>query len=89
MVGQLLLVGWTALVGVQLHRSAAIPRWISVMGLVTIPFWLIGQTELLHLVVPAIPSLEVIPIAFMAWEAWLLLMAIALGVSAWKEWRAT
>jgi len=89
MVGQLLLAGWTALVGIQLYRSAAIPRWISAIGLMTIPFWLVGQTELLHIVVPAIPSIEVIPIAFMAWEAWLLLMAIALGVSAWKEWRAT
>jgi hypothetical protein len=87
MVGQLLLASWTALVGVQLYRSSAIPRWISVIGLLTIPFWLVGQTELLHLVVPSIPSIEVIPIAFMAWEAWLLLMAIALGFSAWKEWR--
>lgn len=89
MVGQLLLASWTALVGVQLYRSSAIPRWISVIGLLTTPFWLAGQTELLHLVVPAIPSIEVIPIAFMVWEAWLLLMAIALGVSAWKEWRTT
>lgn len=89
MVGQLLLAGWTALVAVQLYRGAVVPRWISVIGLMTIPFWLVGQTELLHLVVPSISSIEVIPIAFMSWEAWLLLMAIALGVSAWKEWRLT
>lgn len=87
MVGQILLAGWTAIVGIQLYRRAAIPRWISVIGLLTIPFWIVGQTELLHLVVPSIPSIEVIPVAFMAWEAWLLVMAIALGASAWKEWR--
>lgn len=87
MVGQLLLAGWTVLVSVQLYRSSAIPRWIAVIGLLTIPLWLVGQTELLHMVVPDIPSIEVIPIAFMVWEGWLLLTAIALGLSAWKEWR--
>lgn len=87
MVGQLLLASWTALVAVQLYRTAAVPRWIAAIGLLTIPFWLLGQTELLNMVMPAIPSIEVIPIAFMAWEAWLLLMAVALGFSAWKEWR--
>jgi hypothetical protein len=89
MIGQLLLAGWTALVGLQLYRTAAVPRWIAALGLLTIPFWILGQTELLHLVVPTIPSVEVIPIAFMAWEAWLLLMAISLGASAWKEWLTT
>jgi hypothetical protein len=84
-VGQMLLAGWTGLVGLQLLRSAAVPRWIASIGLLTVPLWLIGQTELLHMVVPAVPSVEVIPVAFMAWEAWLLLIAMYLGVSAWKE----
>jgi hypothetical protein len=85
MVGQLLLAGWTALVALQLLRSAAVPRWIARIGLLTVPLWLLGQSELLHMVVPAVRSIEVIPVAFMAWEAWLLLIAMYLGVSAWKE----
>ena len=89
MLGQLLLAAWTALVSVQLYRGAIIPRWIAVVGMLTIPFWLVGQTELLHLVVPSIPSIEVIPIAFMAWEVWLLLMAVALGLSAWRDGNMT
>lgn len=85
MVGQLLLAGWTAMVGVQLLRARVLPRWVAALGLLTLPFWLLGQTELLHMVVPAIPSIEVIPLAFMAWEAWILLMAVALLISAWRR----
>lgn len=87
MVGQLLLAGWTALVTVQLYRSRTVPCWIAVAGALTLPLWLIGQTELLHLVVPAVPSIEVIPLAFMAWEAWLLVLGVALLVGAWREHR--
>ena len=85
MVGQLLLAGWTALVGTALYRKRLVPTWISAIGLLTVPLWIVGQTELLHGVAPTIPSIEVIPLAFMAWELWLLLVAVSLAVSAWKE----
>ena len=88
-VGQLLLAGWTALVALQLYRSRAVPRWIAVAGALTLPFWLIGQTELLHMVAPAVPSIEVIPLAFMGWEAWLLVLAVALLFGAWRDSRRT
>lgn len=85
MVGQLLLAGWTAGAALALWRSRAVPRAVAGLGLLTVPLWLLGQTELLHLVVPAVPSLEVIPLAFMGWEAWLAAIAIALLVRAWRE----
>lgn len=85
MVGQLLLAGWTAMVAVQLLRARVLPRWVAALGLLTLPFWLLGQTELLHTVIPAIPSIEVIPLAFMAWEAWIVVMAAALLISAWRR----
>jgi Domain of unknown function (DUF4386) len=85
MVGQLLLMGWTALIATQLYRSRLIPRWLSTLGLLTVPFWLVGQTELLHKVVPAIVSVEVIPVAFMAWEGWLLGIAVVLLADVWRE----
>jgi hypothetical protein len=62
-----------------------VPRWLAGAGLLTLPFWIVGQTELLHDVVPAIPSLEVIPIAFMAWEAWLAALAVALVVGTFRQ----
>jgi hypothetical protein len=84
LIGQLLLAGWTGLVALALFRSRAVPRWLAGVGFLTLPFWLVGQTELLHGVVAAIPSIEVIPIAFMAWEAWLAAMAVSLLVQAWR-----
>jgi hypothetical protein len=85
MVGQLLLAAWTALVSVQLYRSATVPPWLAAAGLLTIPLWLLGQTELLHEVVPAVPAIEVIPLAFMGWEAWLAAVAVALLIGAWRD----
>lgn len=85
MVGQLLLAGWTGLVANGLWRSRAVPRGLAAVGWATLPFWLIGQTELLHDVVPAVPSIEVIPIAFMAWEAWLAALAVSLLMTAWRR----
>jgi hypothetical protein len=85
LVGQLLLAGWTGLVALALYRSRAVPRWLAGIGFLTLPFWLVGQTELLHGVVPAVPSIEVIPIAFMAWEAWLAAIAVSLLVNAWRS----
>lgn len=89
MLGQLLLAAWTTLVSIQLYRSRAVSHWISIVGMATIPLWLLGQTELLHEVIPALPSIEVIPIAFMAWEVWLMLLAVSFGFSAWKARRIT
>lgn len=85
MVGQLLLAGWTAMTGWRLFRPRAVPRWLAAAGLLTLPFWLLGQTELIHQVVPAVPSIEVIPIAFMAWEAWLAALAIYFLASGWRR----
>lgn len=87
MVGQLLLAGWTALTAMQLYRARAVPRWTAAAGALTLPLWLLGQSALLHMVVPAIPSVDVIPLAFMAWEAWLALLAGTLLFEAWREGR--
>lgn len=84
MVGQLLLAGWTGGVALQIWRSRALPHWLAAAGALTLPLWLLGQTELLHAVLP-LPRIEVIPVAFMAWEAWLTAMAVALLARAWRQ----
>ncbi len=88
MAGQLLLMVWTGMTAWQMFRLRLLPRWISVTGLLTLPFWLLGQTELIHEVVPLVPSIEVIPLAFMAWQAWLAAMAVALLHRVWRDRRA-
>jgi Domain of unknown function (DUF4386) len=85
MTGQLLLAAWTALVAVQLYRSAIVPGWLAAAGLLTLPLWLLGQTELLHGVIPGVPAIEVIPLAFMGWEAWLAAIAVALLIGTWRD----
>jgi Domain of unknown function (DUF4386) len=85
MVGQLLLAAWTALVSIRLIRSHIVPTWLAAAGLLTIPLWLIGQTELIHGVVPGVPAIEVIPLAFMGWEVWLAALAVAMGVSSMRS----
>lgn len=84
MVGQLLLAGWTVMTVRHLLRARLIPAWLSHAGAIVPALWLIGQTELLHQVVPGIPSLEVAPIAFMAWEAWLVAVAAFILLRAWR-----
>lgn len=84
MVGQLLLAAWTTLLVVQLWRSRLLPRGLAVFGAATLPLWVLGQSELLHVHIPAIPLLEVVPLAFMGWEAWLLALAVACLVKAWR-----
>jgi hypothetical protein len=84
MVGQLLLAGWTGLTALRLWRTRVVPRWLAAAGALTLPLWLVGQTELLHAVAPAVPSIEVIPLAFMAWEAWLIALAAMLINSGWR-----
>jgi len=88
-VGQLLLAGWTALTVRHLVRARLVPSWLSFAGAIIPLLWLIGQTELLREVVPAVPSLELTPIAFMAWEAWLVAVASFVLFHAWHSRRLT
>jgi hypothetical protein len=82
MIGQLLLAGWTLLAVGDLHRSGVAPRWLLWMGAAIVPLWILGQTELLHTVVAAVPAIEVTPAAFMLWEAWLAAVATTVFLHA-------
>lgn len=77
MLGQLLLTAWTVLAVRDLHQAKIVPPWLLWMGAAIAPLWILGQTELLHAVVDAVPSIEVTPAAFMLWEAWLAAVAAA------------
>jgi hypothetical protein len=76
MLGQLLLAGWTVLAVRDLRQARIVPRWLLWMGAAIAPLWILGQTELLHAVVAAVPAIEVTPAAFMLWEAWLAAVAV-------------
>lgn len=84
-LGQLLLVVWTAGVAWSLRRLGGATGAIAASGLVTLPFWLAGQTEMLSTVMPDLSAIEAGPIAFMAWEAWILVLGVALIVRALRR----
>ncbi|MFQ3612432.1 MAG: DUF4386 domain-containing protein [Cyanobacteriota bacterium] len=84
-LGQLLLVGWTIGIAVAVLGSSGLPSWLGWLGLTTVPFWLLGQTEMLATGIPELPVLELGPVAFMLWEVWLLLLGLWLWRSPIRE----
>ncbi len=77
-LGQTLLMGWTLGLGWAMRSSVLFKSWVAWWGVFTIPLLLIGQSELLATVIPAMPVLETTPIGFILWEAWLLIVGISL-----------
>ncbi len=84
-LGQILLMVWTLGVGLAVMRLGGAMRWIGMAGLATLPFWVVGQTELLATAIPELPVVETIPYAYMAWEAWLLVVGVAMIVRAVRK----
>jgi hypothetical protein len=80
-LGQLTLVVWTAGVGIALFRMRGFWRLLSIVPLATVPLWLLAETELLHTAVPSVAVIDTAPVAFMLWEAWLLVFALLLIVA--------
>jgi hypothetical protein len=79
-LGQVLLVAWSLGIIAACWRAGSLLKWTSLIGLVSIPLWILGQTELFATVVPGLPVIEVTPLAFMVWMVWLLALASALIV---------
>jgi uncharacterized protein DUF4386 len=78
-LGQILLVAWTVGVVAACWRAGGTLKWTSLVGMATVPLWIVGQTELFATVIPQTPVMEVTPIAFMLWMVWLLALAGALA----------
>jgi hypothetical protein len=73
LLGQILLMAWTLRLALALR--AAHPR-LAAAGLATLPLWLLGLSEPLATGWQGLPVVEAAPIAFMAWEAWLLALGL-------------
>jgi Domain of unknown function (DUF4386) len=81
-LGQILLMIWTLGVGLAVMRLGGAMKWIGAAGLATLPFWVVGQTELLATAMPEMPVIETIPYAYMGWELWLLVLGVAMVLQA-------
>jgi len=80
-LGQCFLIAWTAGTCLAMLRMRGPLRWLGACGLATVPLWLLGFSELIASAVPGWPVLELAPIAFIAWEAWLVAVAVTLIVA--------
>ncbi|HEY9627787.1 MAG TPA: DUF4386 domain-containing protein [Coleofasciculaceae cyanobacterium] len=77
-LGQTLLVGWTIGVCLAMRSSSWFKPWVVGLGWLTTPLLLLGQSELLATVIPAMPVIETTSIGFILWEIWLLLLGMGL-----------
>jgi Domain of unknown function (DUF4386) len=77
-LGQTLLACWTLGASMAMFHSPLFKSWVAWLGMMTVPLWILGQTELLATVIPEMPVLEVTPIGFISWEVWLLVVGISL-----------
>ncbi|NEQ20046.1 MAG: DUF4386 domain-containing protein [Microcoleus sp. SIO2G3] len=58
-LGQILLVGWILGVSIAMLHSPLFKSWVGGLGIFTVPFWMLGQSELLATVIPSTPVWEV------------------------------
>lgn len=78
-LGQILLVAWSIGIIAACWRTGGALKWTSLIGMATIPLWIMGQTELFATVIPGMTVIEATPVAFMLWMVWLLALAGALA----------
>lgn len=88
-LGQSLLVGWTVGVGVAMVRSSLFKPWVGGLGLMTVPFWILGQSEFFATVIPTAPVVETAAIGFTLWEVWLIVVGVFLLRATDKQRRTS
>jgi hypothetical protein len=79
-LGYLLTGAWTALTGVALVRTAAVPSWLGLLGLVIGPALLLCALEFVGRHEPGGWALagRLTPVAYVAWSLWLAATGVAL-----------
>lgn len=77
-LGQTLLLFWTARYSLGLLH---LNRPLALLGMLTLPLWVLGLSEPLATVFPALIVIETTPLAFIGWQVWLI------GVGGWLIYR--
>ena len=75
-LGQVLLACWTLGIALALWKRAGFAKLLSVTGAGIALLWIVAQLENLSAILPGLHVPEMVPIAFIGWQVWLL----ALGV---------
>lgn len=81
-LGQLTLLVWTAGIAIAFLRMPGLWKVLGILPAISVPLWLVAQTEMLNAANPSIPAYEVAPIAFLLWQGWLALLGLTLIVTS-------
>ncbi|MBX3578307.1 MAG: DUF4386 domain-containing protein [Rhizobiaceae bacterium] len=81
-LGQLTLLVWTIGMAAAFLRMPGLWKVLGALPAITVPLWLIAQTELLHSANPSFTAYETAPFAFILWQGWLLALGAALLATA-------
>jgi hypothetical protein len=81
-VGQLFTIMSMLLLSIFILRTGVVRSWIAWLGIVASAIYMLGQTELLHTVIPSFPSIDIG--GFAGSILWLVWMA-ALGILLIRE----
>lgn len=86
-LGQLTLLIWTAGIALAFLRMPGLWKLLGVLPAITVPLWLVAQSEMLNAANPSIPAYEVAPIAFVLWQGWLLVLGLTLVATSFVRHR--
>lgn len=77
-LGQMLLCFWTFGISRAILITNRFSRLLGWFGMLSCALWLGAQLELISTTVPELPVVEVVPVAFILWQVWLLSFGIIL-----------
>ncbi len=78
-VGQLFTIGWMLLLSIHILRSRILHAWLGWFGVLASIIYLLGQTELLHTVIPAITAIDIAGfLGSILWLIWMICLGILL-----------
>jgi hypothetical protein len=80
-LGQLLAVGWSAVLSIVILRSRVLPRWLGVVGLVVSALYLTNQGDILATAVPGFPVWDLGGLlGSTGWGLWVAALGVVLMV---------
>jgi hypothetical protein len=76
-LGQLFTIIWTVLISVNFLKLKLIPKWVSILGIVSSFIYLLAQAELFATVIPGFPVWDMAGFTGSTlWLIWLIIMGV-------------
>lgn len=80
-LGELLAIGWSVVISVIILRTAVLPRWLGLVGLIVSVLYLLNQGDILATAVPTFPVWEPAGlIGSTGWGLWVAVLGLMLAL---------